>query len=87
MIDKIIYKQVKVSQNKTVHKLVFIFNTRSPFTLSSDSLRDVLELYDWFMVPLNMSHKFTSLQDYQASAEAAQEDTVIIDIEEVKRVS
>jgi hypothetical protein len=87
MIDKILYRQVKVSQDKTVHELVFIFDTRSPFTLSSDSLRGVLELYDWFMVPLNMSHKFVSLRDYQAAVAASQEDTAIIDIELIKKAS
>lgn len=87
MIDKIIYRQVQVSQNKTVHELVFIFETRSSFTLSSDSLQGVLELYDWFMVPIEMSHKFVSLRDYKAALAASQEDTAIIDLEEIKKAS
>lgn len=87
MIDKIIYRTIKVSQNKTVHELVLIFETRPLFTLSSYSLRGVLELYDWFMVPIEMSHKFVSLRDYKAAVQAAQEDTVIIDLEDIKKVS
>lgn len=87
MIDKIIYRQVQVSQNKTVYELVFIFETRPPFTLSSDSLRGVLELYDWFMVPLEASNNFVSLRDYKAALAASQEDTAIIDIEEIKKAS
>lgn len=87
MLDKIIYRQVQVSQNKTVYELVFIFETRPPFTLSSGSLRGVLELYDWFMVPIEVSHKFVSLRDYNAALAAAQEDTAIIDLEEIKKAS
>ena len=88
MLDKIIYRQVQVSQNKTVYELVFIFETsRPPFTLSSDSLRGVLELYDRFMVPTDMSHKFVSLRDYKAALAASQEDTAIIDLEEIEKAS
>lgn len=87
MIDKIIYRQVQVSQNKTVHELVLLYDNRQPFTLSSNSLRGVLELYDWFMVPIEMNDKFVSLQDYKAALAASQEDTAIIDLEEIKKAS
>ena len=87
MLDKIIYRQVQVSQNKTVYELVLIFKTRPPFTLSSDSLRGVLELYDRFMVPTDVSHNFVSLRDYKAALAASQENTAIIDLEEIKKAS
>lgn len=87
MIDKILYRQVKVPQNVTVYELVLLFDSRPPFTLSSDSLRGVLELYDWLMVPIEMSHNFVSLRDYKAALAVAQEDTAIIDLEEIKKAS
>lgn len=87
MLDRVIYRKVIVSQNVTVHELVLIFDTRGPFTLSSDSLRGVLDLYDWFMVPIEASNNFVSLRDYNKAVLASQEDTAIIDIEELKKVS
>lgn len=83
MIDKVLYRKVKVSQDKTVHELVLIFDTRSPFTLGADSLENVLKLYDWFMVPIEASNNFVSLRDYNKAVAMSQEDTLVIDLEKV----
>lgn len=82
-MDKVIYRQIQVDQNKTVHELVLVFQNRTPFTLASDSLRGVLELYDSFMVPLDAGHNFVSLRDYEAAEIMSQEDTAIIDLDKV----
>lgn len=80
MLDKVIYRKVKVSQDKTIHELVLIFDTRSPFTLGADSLQGVLDLYDWFMVPIEASNNFVSLRDYNRAVAQSQEDTQVIDL-------
>lgn len=87
MLDKVLYRKVIVSQDKTVHELVLIFDNRPSFTLGCDSLRGVLELYDWFMVPLEASDKFVSLRDYNRAVASSQEDTQVIDIELIKKAS
>jgi hypothetical protein len=80
MLDKVLYREVKVTQNKTVFELVLLFDTRPPFTLSSDSKQGVLDLYDWFMVPIGVSNNFVSLRDYNRAVASSQDDTQVIDI-------
>lgn len=87
MLNKVLYRQVKVTEDKTVHELVLFFDTRNSFTLSSDSLQSVLNLYDLFMVPIEASNNFVSLRDYNKAVAMSQEDTAIIDLEEIKKAS
>ena len=83
MIDKVLYREVKVTQNKTVYELVLLFDCRGPFTLSSDSKQGVLDLYDWFMVPIEARNNFVSLRDYNKAVAMSQEDTQVIELEKV----
>jgi hypothetical protein len=87
MIDKVLYREVKVSQTKTVYELVLLFDCRGPFTLSADSKQGVLDLYDWFMVPLEASNNFVSFRDYTLAVASSLEDTQVTYIETTRKVA
>jgi len=81
MLDKTLYREVKVSQDKTVYELVLLFDCRGPFILSADSKQGVLDLYDWFMVPLEAQNNFVSYRDYTLAVASSLEDTQVTYIE------
>lgn len=76
MQDKIFYRKIKVRQNEIRHEFVLLFDNRSPFVLSAESLADLMSLYDAFMSPIGS--RFETLSDYQTSFILSQEDTLII---------
>lgn len=76
MVDKIIYRKTRISQDETEHSLVLIFDNRSPFSLSSDSLIGVLNLYASFMVPIGYEDRFETIFEYEAAIASSKEDTI-----------
>lgn len=83
MINKIVYKELKISQDRTIHELVFIFDTGGLFTLSADSFQGVLKLYDKFMVPFEASHNFVSNREYEAALKLSLDDTNVVELKKI----
>lgn len=75
MIDKILFKQLKID-SEVIFQFILVYDNRDPLLLSADSLTTLNELLDWLLIPSKFRELVPTLTDYQALIERSSEDTI-----------
>jgi len=71
-MDKIIYKKYK-----THHELTIIYISGRQFSLTADTLDGLMSLLEDWMIPVGMSERFESYEQYTSALNNSLEDTKV----------
>jgi hypothetical protein len=78
MIQKVLYIKTLLEQGQELHELKLIYDSRPVFTLSSDNLESLLDLYAYWLLPLGYADKFNNIVEFNRAQESSLEDTIKI---------